>query len=160
MIREFKGGDEYQIADIYNHYVLNTHHTFETEMISAQEMLSRILETKQHYPFIVFEKEGQILAYAYASRWKQRQAYDRTVESSIYVRPNQHGKGIGSLLYTSLLDALKKGKIHCVLAGISLPNDISIYLHEKLGFKKQGVLKEVGYKFDRWIDVEYLNLRL
>ena len=160
MIRDFKEGDEIQIADIYNHYVLNTHHTFETETIKAQEMLSRILEIKQNYPFIVFEKDGQILAYAYASRWKQRQAYDHTVESSIYVHPDQHGKRIGSILYSSLLNELKQGDIHSVLAGISLPNDISIYLHEKLGFKKQGVLEEVGYKFDKWIDVAYWNLRL
>ena len=121
-------------------------------------MQRRVSEIVKNYPYIVYEENGEILAYAYATRWKVRQAYDHTIETSIYVKAGEHKKGIGSRLYIELLDRLKKLDLHCLLAGISLPNNASIHLHEKLGFRKNGVLKEVGYKFDKWIDVGYWSL--
>jgi phosphinothricin acetyltransferase len=160
MIRTFNSNDVDQIAAIYNQFVLNSHHTFETEVVSVNEMKGRIETIMLYYPFLVYEENGRIAAYAYASRWKTRQAYDRTVESSIYVHPQYQGKGTGLKLYTALIDELKDENIHSVLAGISLPNDVSVHLHEKLGFKKQGVLEEVGFKFGKWIDVGYWNLLL
>lgn len=160
MIRDFIPTDLEQITAIYKHYILHSHHTFETEEISESEMLSRISTIRNSYPFIVFEEEGIIKAYAYATRWKIRQAYEHTVETSIYVNPDYKGKGIGTKLYTHLIQVLKKSNLHSILAGISLPNDASIQLHEKLGFNKAGVLKDVGYKFGKWIDVAYWNLLL
>lgn len=158
MIRDFSEKDADQIVAIYNHYIEHSHHTFETEHINKTEMASRISVILKHYPFIVYEENGKILAYAYATRWKHRQAYDNTAEASIYVDPNCKGKGIGTKLYAQLIQKLKQKELHCILAGISLPNEASIYLHENLGFKKAGVLKEVGYKFGKWIDVGYWSL--
>lgn len=158
MIRDIKASDVKQIAGIYNYYVSHSHHTFETETISEKEMSSRISSIRKEYPFIVFEEDENILAYAYATRWKVRQAYDHTVESSIYVNPNYQGKGVGTSLYTQLINDLKEKDLHSILAGISLPNEASIHLHEKLGFTQSGVLKEVGLKFGKWIDVGYWNL--
>ena len=158
MIRSFKKGDEAAICSIYNYYIENTHHTFETQLLEAKDMLLRIEAIVKDYPFLVIEKEGDVVAYAYATRWKSRQAYDRTVESTIYLKHGQQGSGMGTLLYTELLKQLKELKIHCSLGGIALPNDASISLHEKLGFKKSGILKEVGFKFGRWVDLGYWAL--
>lgn len=158
MIRDFRSADTSQICTIYNHYIVHTHHTFETEKISDDEMLTRISAIQSSYPYLVYEEDGIIMAYAFATRWKLRQAYEHTAESSIYLDPNYKGKGIGTKLYSHLIHELKQSDLHSILAGISLPNDASITLHEKLGFKKSGVLKEVGYKFGEWIDVGYWNL--
>lgn len=158
MIRNVLDHDASQIASIYNHYIKESTHTFETTVIDETEMLKRIKSIRTNYPFIVFEKDKQIIAYAYASTWKTRQAYDLTVESSVYVDAAHHGKGIATSLYAVLLDQLKKKGIHSVLAGISMPNDSSIHLHEKFGFVYSGTLKEVGLKFGKWVDVAYWNL--
>jgi phosphinothricin acetyltransferase len=160
MIRNVIDQDAKQIASVYNYYVNESINTFETIPIDETEMLSRIRSIKENYPFIVFEKDKRIIAYAYAARWKTRQAYDLTVESSVYVDAAYHGKGIATSLYKILLDQLKKKGFHSVLAGISMPNDTSIHLHEKLGFVYSGTLKEVGLKFGKWIDVAYWNLLL
>ncbi len=158
MIRAFQKGDEIAICSIYNYFVENTHHTFETKSVDSKEMLSRIKTILTNYPFIVVEIEGEIVAYAYATRWKSRQAYDQTVESTIYIKSGHQGSGLGTILYAELINQLKQLNIHCVLGGISLPNNASISLHKKLGFKSSGVLKEVGYKFGNWIDVGYWAL--
>ena len=160
MIREYQEKDCKDIASIYNFYIENTHHTFETKSISDEEMKERIKGISRIYPFLVYEEDKKILGYAYASRWKVRQAYDHTVESSVYLKKASFGKGIGTKLSLALIDELRKTDIHCVLAGISLPNPASISLHEKLGYKKSGVLREVGYKFEKWIDVGYWQLTL
>ncbi len=158
MIRAFQKGDEIAICSIYNYFVENTHHTFETRSIDVKEMLNRISIILIDYPFLVVENEGEIIAYAYATRWKSRQAYDRTVESTIYIKQGLQGSGLGTVLYSELIKQLKQLNIHCVLGGIALPNPSSISLHKKLGFKNSGVLKEVGYKFSNWIDVDYWAL--
>jgi phosphinothricin acetyltransferase len=158
MIRSYQNGDAKEISEIYNHYVLHSTATFETIAVSVEEMELRIEAIIKKYPFIVALEGNMIVAYSYASQWKTRQAYDLTVESSIYVHPDFHGKGIGRELYTQLISLLEKSDIHAVLAGISLPNETSINLHESLGFKANGVLREVGWKFGKWIDVGYWNL--
>jgi L-amino acid N-acyltransferase YncA len=160
LIRPVNTSDCKAIMDIYNHFVIHSHSTFETIPVSEKEMQTRIDIIKKEYPFFVFENEDGVVAYAYASRWKTRQAYDFTVESSIYVKPGFEGRKIGITLYSKLIDELRKTSIHSVLGGISLPNEASITLHEKLGFKHAGVLKEVGFKLGRWIDVAYLELLL
>jgi phosphinothricin acetyltransferase len=160
MIRKYRIGDEIEICKIYNYYVKNTHHTFETELKTTNEMAQKIRAINSSYPFLVYEENGKILAYAYASQWKERQAYKQTIESSIYLKQGEEGKGIGTGLYTELIAKLKEMNLHCVLGGISLPNNASIALHEKLGFKKSGVLKEVGFKLGKWIDVGYWTLHI
>ena len=154
-IRKAELKDAKQIADVYNYYVQQTHHTFETEPIVAEEMEKRIGEVTADYPFLVAEEDGEIVGYAYATQFKLRQAYEYASEVSIYVRNAAKQKGIGTQLYMKLFDELQDTDIHAVVAGISLPNDASVRFHERLGFEKVAHFKEVGYKLGRWIDVGY-----
>ncbi len=158
MIRAATLTDAKAISEIYNYYITNSLVSFEKEEISESEMEKRMKKVMANYPFLVYEVEQKILGYAYASRWKIRAAYDATVESSIYLSQKAIGRGIGSKLYQYLINDLKQKNIHCIIGGVALPNDASVRLHEKLGFKKIAHFKEVGYKFDRWIDVAYWQL--
>ncbi len=157
-IRKVETKDADGIIEIYNYYVTNTHHTFETEPLQAEEMALRIEKTSRSHPFLLAEDEGRIVGYAYATQFKLRTAYKHSSEVSIYVKNNVTQKGIGSKLYGKLFEHLHDTHIHTLIAGISLPNDPSIRFHEKLGFKKVAHFKEVGYKLGRWVDVGYWQL--
>lgn len=157
-IRQVKLEDAAQVAEIYNYYIQNTHHTFETEPLSADEMERRIAETMEHYPFLVAEEDGAILGYAYATRFRMREAYEFSVESSIYVKNDAKQRKIGTQLYVQLFDELAETNVHAIVAGIALPNDASISFHERLGFEKVAHFKEIGYKLGRWIDVGYWEM--
>lgn len=160
MIRTATSDDSKAIRDIYNHYVLHSLATFETEPVSAEEMEQRVARvvTEFQLPWFVFVSNDKVVGYAYATQWKQRAAYEKTVETTIYLHPEEFGKGVGRQLYSALLEDLKSSGYHAILGGIALPNKASIVLHERLGFVKVGQLKEVGYKFDRWVDVGYWQL--
>jgi L-amino acid N-acyltransferase YncA len=155
MIREATIDDAQEICGIYNYYVLNTIISFEEIPVSEVEMEQRIVSISKNYPWLVFVEEKEVIAYAYACQWKVRSAYKQTAESAVYVKQGFEGKGIGSKLYSALLKNLNINQFHAVLGGIALPNKASIALHEKLGFAKTGQLKEVGFKFGKWIDVGY-----
>ena len=157
-VRDAKPKDATEIADIYNYYILNTIITFEEDTIDTKEIQERIASTIPELPWIVYEEEGEILGYAYASRWKSRCAYKHSVESTVYLKQGVLGKGIGTTLYTKLIQRLRKTGLRAVIGGIALPNDPSIRLHEKLGFEKVAQFKEVGHKFGKWIDVGYWEL--
>lgn len=154
-IRKADVDDGPEVAEIYNHYVANTHHTFETEPISAEKMAARITAVSEDYPFLVAVKDGEVAGYAYAVRFKLRVAYEYSAEVSIYVRSEAKQRGLGTSLYSQLFDDLADTHVHAILAGIALPNDSSIRFHEKLGFEKVAHFREVGYKLGRWIDVGY-----
>jgi phosphinothricin acetyltransferase len=160
MVRHAVPTDLKAITDIYNHYVLHTVITFEEEPVAIDDMLQRVTEVQARYPWLVYEQDNNVVGYAYASKWKPRAAYRNTVETSIYLNPLCTGKGIGKLLYTALLEELKPTNIHAVIGGVALPNDASIRLHETLGYKKIGQFMEVGYKFEKWVDVGYWQLIL
>ena len=157
-IRTVNPEDAAQIAEIYNYYIENTHQTFETEALSADEMRARIAEIAGDYPYLVAEEDGTIYGYAHAAQFKMRQAYEFSAEVSIYVKANSKQRGIGSMIYEKLFEELKETDIHALIAGISLPNDGSVRFHEKLGFTKVAHFKEVGYKLGRWVDVGYWQL--
>jgi L-amino acid N-acyltransferase YncA len=157
-IRKVNSDDAAQIAEIYNYYIKNTHQTFETEALSADEMGERIAKIIEDYPYLVAEDEGEIYGYAYAAQFKMRQAYEFSAEVSIYVKNDAKQKGIGTRLYEKLFEELKETDIHAIIAGISLPNDPSVKFHEKLGFTKVARFREVGYKLGRWVDVGYWQL--
>ena len=157
-IRTVNLEDAAQIAEIYNYYIKNTHQTFETEALSADEMKERISEISADYPYLVAEDEGEIYGYAHATQFKMRQAYEFSAEVSIYVKNNAKQKGIGTRLYEKLFEELKETDIHALIAGISLPNDPSVQFHQKLGFSKVAHFREVGYKLGRWVDVGYWEL--
>lgn len=158
MIRSVTLEDAREIAEIYNYYVLNSCVTFEELEFSAEEMRGRIEATNLKFPWLVFEKDSEILGYAYATMWKPRSAYKHTVESTVYLKKEATKNGIGSLLYAALIDQLTDLGFHAVIGGISLPNEASIALHEKFGFEKIAQFKEVGYKFKKRIDVGYYEL--
>lgn len=158
-VRKAQLEDSKQITEIYNYYVENSHSTFETEPLEIVEMKMRIAEKIENYPFFVCEQNGKILGYAYAAQYKSRCAYKNSVEVSVYVKNSTSGKGIGTLLYEKLFaEQLFKTDVHAIIAGIALPNEASIKLHEKCGFEKVAHFREVGFKFGRWIDVGYWEL--
>jgi L-amino acid N-acyltransferase YncA len=158
MIRDCTDADVPRVTAIYNHYIRETVVTFEEQPIEAPEMARRVAEVRKRFPWLVIEHEGAVAGYAYASLWKARSAYRFSVESTIYLAPEACGRGLGAPLYRTLLEALPRCDVHRVLGCIALPNDASVALHEKLGFKKIGVFDEVGWKFGRWVDVGYWEL--
>ena len=160
MIRSALATDAQAMADIYNPFILGTTITFEEEAVTPQEMASRIMAVMSALPWLVIEVQGRVVGYAYATPWKTRSAYRRTVESAIYVDPSQAGQGLGTRLYGALLGELQQLGVHAVLGGIALPNEASVALHERLGFEKVGQLKQVGWKLQRWVDVGYWEKRL
>lgn len=156
MIRPATKADAEAIARIYNHYVLNTTITFEEKAVTVEDIVGRIAEVESNsLLWLVAEQDGQVVGYAYASKWKGRCAYRYSVESSVYVAQGHGGRGIGTKLYEALLPQLKDKGIHAVIGGIVLPNPSSIALHEKFGMTQVAHFKEVGYKFNQWLDVGY-----
>ena len=160
-IRNAAPGDAAAIAAIYNLHVRSTIVTFELEEVSDGEMSRRISDVHSHeLPWLVCVAGDEVLGYAYAGPWKARAAYARTVESSIYLRDDIRGRGVGASLYAALIERLKTLGIHVVIGGAALPNAASIALHERLGFEYVGTFREVGWKFERWMDVGHWQLRL
>lgn len=161
LVRPASDSDAEAIARIYNHYILDTTITFEEQPLSPEAMAERIRAiASAGLPWLVAEQRGQVAGYAYASKWQGRCAYRFTVESTVYLDPAALGQGLGSQLYQALLAQLRDGSMHVVIGGIALPNPASVALHERLGFEKVAHFKEVGFKFDHWIDVGYWQARL
>jgi L-amino acid N-acyltransferase YncA len=148
--------DAAPIAAIYNHYVTTTIVTFEEEPFADAEMGRRIGDVQSaSLPWLVAHVDGRVVGYASATRWKPRTGYRFSTEVAVYVAPGHAGQGIGSMLFGLLFPALQDRGIHVVMGGIALPNQPSIALHEKFGFRKVAHLAEVGFKFNQWIDVGY-----
>jgi L-amino acid N-acyltransferase YncA len=158
--RTCTAADAARICDIYNHYVIETVVTFEEVPVQVEDMARRISDVTCRFPWLVHELGGVVCGYAYASPWKERSAYRHSVESTVYLAPEMTGQGIGTSLYSALLDALRATEVHCVVGGVSLPNPASAALHEKLGFNKVAHFREVGWKLGRWIDVGYWEIIL
>ena len=158
--------DSLEIAEIYNWYIKNTTITFEESMVSAGDMAQRIAVSDATRPWLVLQHSSQdepgtqLVGYAYAARWKERSAYRFAREVSIYLVPEAQGEGLGLQLYQALIESLRTTDIHTLVAGITLPNDASVALHEKLGFHKVGEFEEVGKKFDNYLNVGYWQLSL
>lgn len=155
-IRPACAADGQALARIYNPYILDTVVTFEEEPVSAAQMAERVLEVRAlSLPWLVGEHDGELLGYAYATRWKTRASYRFSSETTVYLEPGQSGNGYGLQLYAALLEALGATDIHAAIGGIALPNAASVALHEKLGFAKVAQFPEVGFKLGRWVDVGY-----
>ncbi|WP_456417335.1 N-acetyltransferase family protein [Thiolapillus sp.] len=161
LIRDATLEDAAALCSIYNHYITRTTITFEEQPLQTEAFAERIRGVRASYPWLVAEKGGVVLGYAYARAWQSRSAYRHTAESSVYLHPQApRRQGTGEQLYRSLLLQLASRKIHRVIAAIAVPNESSIALHHKLGFDEAGYFHEVGYKFRRWIDVLYMELPL
>jgi phosphinothricin acetyltransferase len=154
-IRPVVPADAVAIAAIYNHYITETVITFEEEPLAVPDMERRILEVTARFPWFVSVEGGSVTGYCYASPFRPRASYRFTAEATVYLAPGRTRRGVGSRFYEVLLPALKQAGVHAVTAGVTLPNPASAALHEKFGFEKVAHLKEVGFKFGRWLDVGY-----
>ena len=164
ILRAARLEDAGQCSDIYSYYVKNTAITYEYDAPSAEEFRGRMADTLAKYPFIVAEKDGKILGYCYAGRFKKRAAYDRMVETTVYLDLNARGYGIGRRLYEMLEEVLKAQGIIKTLAVITLPTTEeektvykSVGFHERNGYKLSGKISCSGYKFGRWYDTVLMD---
>ena len=158
-IRDATLADLPALTDILNHYIVHTPITFDVEPYAVdarREWFDEHAASGKHR-LVVAEDAGQVVGYATTSRWRPKAAYGTTVESSVYCRHDACGRGIGSLLYRSLFDAIRSEDIHMIVAGATLPNAASVALHERLGFRQVGVFSAVGRKFDQYWDVAWFQ---
>lgn len=160
MIRNVNATDAQAIAHIYNHYVLNTNISFETQAVTTADMLHRITSISAQYPYLVYEHEGHVVGYCYAHLWKERVAYSQTLETTIYLHPDYCGRGIGKQLMQQLIEQCRAHGFHALIACITGGNEGSIALHRALGFEQRSCFNEVGRKFGAWLDVVDLELIL
>lgn len=159
VIRSAAPADSAAITRIYNEYIRSTAVTFEEEPVTSDEIEGRMKQISgEGLPWLVTERAGNVVGYAYAGKWKNRSAYRFSVESTVYLDRSFAGHGLGSLLYGDLLGRLRGARVHVVVGVIALPNATSVALHEKFGFEKVAHFTEVGFKFDQWIDVGYWQL--
>lgn len=146
--------DAAAIADIYAPFVRESAVSFETEPPGEAAMRSRIEAGGSLYPWLVGEAEdGSLIGYAYAARFRDRPAYRFAVETSVYLRSGASGRGLGRRLYEPLLATLEAQGFTQAIAAITLPNEASVRLHERLGFERAGTYRQVGWKIGRWHDV-------
>ncbi len=160
MIREVRPDDAAQIAGIYNHYILETTISFETQPLSAEDMRIRIEEISSYFPYFVAENNGKLTGYCYAHPWKERAAYCKTLETTIYLASEAKGRGLGTRLMTQLIKECRNRGYHALIACITAENEESCQFHERLGFKKVSHFEQVGQKFGRWLDVADYELML
>lgn len=161
IVREATYTDLPQMLDIYNHVILHTTAVYDYEPHTL-EMRQQWFETKQQqgFPVFVAEENGEIFGFSSIGPFRQWAAYKFSVENSIYVKEGCRGRGIGKELLQPLIDATKRLGMHTIIAGIDATNDSSIQLHKNFGFTEVAHFKQVGYKFDRWLDLKFLQLLL
>lgn len=160
MMRPVTVADAQQLVAIYNYYVIHSIVTLDLVPFSAEDFEEKISTISSQFPFIVYEENDEILGYAYASTFRTKPAYNKTVELTIYLKHNTLGKQIGKKMYSELIQQLKAENYHVLIGGLTLPNDASVKLHEGFGFEKVAHFKEVGYKFDKWHDVGFWQLTI
>lgn len=152
-VRDAELSDAAAIQAIYAPYVTDSCISFEDVAPDTPEIVSRMTATMPNYPYLVADDGGEVVGYAYASRHRLRSAYRASIDTAIYVHPAAHRSGVGRALLSHLLvDARRRG-YHAAFAGIALPNESSVGLHEAMGFTPVGVYREVGFKFGQWHDV-------
>ena len=148
------------IADIYAPYVRDTIISFETDAPDASEIQARMARIGAQYPWLVATSDGRVTGYAYACEHRARLAYRWSVDVAVYLPAAEHGKGIGRALYTRLFRLLREQGYVNAFAGITLPNEASVGIHEKMGFVPIGIYRRVGYKVGAWHDVGWWQLPL
>lgn len=160
MIRRVTEADAAAIADIYNEYVLHTTISFETEAVSTEKMKERIRTLSTHYPWFVWEAGGTILGYCYAHPWKERAAYAKTWETTVYLAKTAQRQGIGKQLMQKLIHACHATGCRALIACITHNNSASARFHESLGFRQVSHFTGVGFKFGQMLDVSDYELQL
>ena len=160
MIRKVELQDARPLTDIYNYYIAHSTATFDITPLGEEEMRKRIVNISTRYPYFVYENEGKITGYCYAHPWKERAAYCKTLETTIYLASEAKGKGLGTRLMDRLIDECRNRGYHVLIACITAENEESCQFHERLGFKKVSHFEQVGQKFGRWLDVADYELML
>ena len=161
-IRRASHADLPALLELYNYYVVNTPITFDIEprtLEQRHEWLDQFAAHGRHQCFVAV-KGTEPIGWACSARFKERAAYDSSVETSIYVKAGEQGRGVGRRLYTQLFDALAGADVHVAFGGITVPNEASIGIHRAIGFEHVGTLCEVGRKFGRYWDVAWYQKRL
>lgn len=160
LVRPAETSDATGILEIYKPYVTDSTVTFEIEVPSLEEMERRITETRKSFPYLVAEQDHQIIGYAYAGKFRQRQAYAQSAEISLYLKQEIRGNGLGYALLSALELALKEQGIYTLVSIIESSNVGSLKFHEKNGFIRSGYLGRIGYKFDKWLDIHLLTKQI
>ena len=158
-IRPYKTDDTQAILAIINHNILHSTSLYDYN-IRSYEQQKTILEEKinKNFPVIVAELDGIVVGFGMYSEFRLREAYQFTVEHSVYVSEYFQGKGVGKQLLQELINLARKQKIHTMIGVIDSENQGSVVFHKKFGFKTVGIIKESGYKFDRWLDSVLMQL--
>lgn len=157
-VRDAVPEDVSQLLAIYNEAVRSSTATFDLEEQTLEERLEWFSTFGEKYPLIVAETEQEIIGYCSLSPFNKKPAYKHTVELSIYLSPSHRGEGVGSLLMQKIIERAQQLGVHSIISLITAGNTPSIKLHQKFGFQFAGKLREVGYKFGEWLDVEYYQL--
>lgn len=152
MLRFAAPEDARALLAVYHQYI-DTSVTFEYTLPTAEEFRDRIEDISQDYPYLVWEEDGAILGYAYAHRFHERAAYQWCAELSVYLERAAHGRGLGTKLYTALMEILRLQGVRNVYGCITVPNDKSIALHKAMGFQLVAQFHNAGYKAGAWHDV-------
>ncbi len=162
VIRAAEQGDLPALLTIYNHYVENTSITFDVgaRTLAQRQAWFDQFGTSGRYQCLVGTKGGEVIGWACSARFKERAAYDTTVETSIYLASGEVGRGYGRRLYSALFEAIAGKDLHCAFGGVTLPNEASVGLHLAMGFTPVGVLHEAGRKFGRYWDVGWYQKNL
>lgn len=159
-IRPAEASDLNALVEIYNHYVTETHVTFDVEPFAVgarTQWFTQFADAGPHR-LLVAEVDGEVQGYACSMRFKSRAAYDTSVETTVYLHPDHTGKGLGRALYGALVEQLEQeAGVHRAYGGVALPNDASVRLHEQLGFKRVATYHEVGFKFGKYWDVSWFE---
>lgn len=159
IIRTASENDLLQILSIYNEAVANTTASYDYEPHTLAMRKDWYTDKiKKGFPIFVAEENNEILGYSNLSSFRDKEGYKYTAENSVYVKAGQRGKGIGKLLLQPLISAAKEMKLHVIVAGIDATNEASIALHKQFGFAEVSHFKEVGYKFNRWLDLVFMQL--
>ena len=157
-IRPAVDADLPALTDIYNHYIVHTPITFDVKPLTPDERRPWFSEHPGgRHRLLVAEEDGSLVGYASTSRFRPKAAYDTTVESSVYCRADAVGRGIGTMLYRELFQAIANEDVHRIVAGVTQPNAASVALHTRAGFHSVGVFERVGRKFDRYWDVAWFQ---
>jgi phosphinothricin acetyltransferase len=160
-VRDANENDLPRLLEIYNDIILNTTAVYQYQ-IHTLEMRKQWFATKQlqGFPVFVAEENGDVSGFSTIGTFRQWQAYKYSVENSVYVAADKRGKGIGKLLLQPLIDASIQMNMHTIIAGIDATNEASLHLHKNFGFEEAAHFKQVGYKFNRWLDLKFLQLIL
>ncbi|MCH8815143.1 MAG: N-acetyltransferase [Chloroflexi bacterium] len=159
-VREATEADVPAILDIYNHFILNSTATFDVDPQTLEERLHWLRDASDPYCAFVADSGGDLAGFGSLGPFRSKAAYRYTTENSVYVRPERHGEGIGKLLLTRTVEIAKENGFRAIIARIAGDNPVSVRLHERCGFQLVGTEREVGYKFEQWIDVVVMQLTL